>query len=83
MVVSVDGGCDAIEKGIKTGHDRRDVAAVPAEDGRAGRAGGRRVRRGGKKPSGYVDTGVKLITDDPVDGVESKDSAYGTENCWG
>src|SRR5215210_4855269 len=39
--------------------------------------------RGGKKPSGYVDTGVELITADPVDGVESKDAAYGEENCWG
>jgi fructose transport system substrate-binding protein len=26
---------------------------------------------------------VTLITDDPVDGVESKDSKYGLENCWG
>jgi fructose transport system substrate-binding protein len=39
--------------------------------------------RGGPKPSGYEDTGVTLITDDPVDGVESKDSEYGLENCWG
>ena len=37
----------------------------------------------GKKPSGYTDTGVTLITDDPQDGVESKDSKFGTENCWG
>ena len=38
---------------------------------------------GGEKPSGYVDTGVELITADPVDGVESKDAAFGEENCWG
>jgi fructose transport system substrate-binding protein len=30
-----------------------------------------------------VDTGVTLITDKPVDGVESKDTAFGLENCWG
>ena len=31
----------------------------------------------------FVDTGVTLITDKPVDGVESKDTAFGLENCWG
>jgi fructose transport system substrate-binding protein len=42
----------------------------------------------GKKPEptagkDFVDTGVTLITDKPVDGVESKDTAFGLENCWG
>ena len=31
----------------------------------------------------FVDTGVELITDAPVDGVESQDSTWGLENCWG
>jgi fructose transport system substrate-binding protein len=31
----------------------------------------------------FVDTGVTLITDEPVDGVESEDTAFGLENCWG
>jgi fructose transport system substrate-binding protein len=26
---------------------------------------------------------VTLITDEPVDGVESNDTAFGLENCWG
>ena len=30
-----------------------------------------------------MDTGVELITADPVDGVESKDAAFGEKNCWG
>ena len=42
----------------------------------------------GKKPTApsgqtYINTGVNLITDKPVDGVESKDTAFGLENCWG
>jgi len=37
----------------------------------------------GKKASGYTDTGVTLITDKPMSGVESKDTKFGTENCWG
>ena len=31
----------------------------------------------------FVDTGVTLITDQPASGVESKDSAWGLQNCWG
>ena len=41
ILVSVDGGCNAIKNGIKTGRHRRDLAAVPAEDGGAGRGEGR------------------------------------------
>ena len=31
----------------------------------------------------FYDTGVALITDAPVEGLESQDSAWGLENCWG
>jgi fructose transport system substrate-binding protein len=31
----------------------------------------------------FVDTGVTLITDQPQGGVESEDTTFGTENCWG
>ena len=37
----------------------------------------------GEKPSGFHNTGTVLITDHPVAGVESKDSKWGLENCWG
>ena len=67
-----------------SGRDRRDLAAVPAEDGRRwasrGRAAAKRRRR---SPRGYTDTGVTLITAKPLTGVDSKDAAYGGENCWG
>jgi fructose transport system substrate-binding protein len=32
---------------------------------------------------GFLDTGATLITDKPVDGVESIDTAEGLEPCWG
>ena len=32
---------------------------------------------------GFFDTGATLITDKPVDGVESIDTAKGLELCWG
>jgi fructose transport system substrate-binding protein len=31
----------------------------------------------------FFDTGVALITDKPVEGVESIDTTKGTELCWG
>ncbi len=31
----------------------------------------------------FFNTGVELITDAPVDGVESQTSEFGLENCWG
>jgi fructose transport system substrate-binding protein len=31
----------------------------------------------------FTDTGVALVTDAPVDGVESIDVAEGTDKCWG
>jgi fructose transport system substrate-binding protein len=37
----------------------------------------------GTKASGYVDTGVTLITDKPQAGVKSQDSKFGVANCWG
>jgi fructose transport system substrate-binding protein len=38
---------------------------------------------GGEKPNGFHNTGTVLITDHPVAGVDSKDSRWGLENCWG
>lgn len=38
---------------------------------------------GGEKPSGFHNTGTVLITDHPVEGLESKDSKWGLDNCWG
>jgi fructose transport system substrate-binding protein len=31
----------------------------------------------------FFNTGVELITDAPVDGVESETTEFGLENCWG
>jgi fructose transport system substrate-binding protein len=78
-IVSVDGGCEAIEKGIKTGVIAATSQQYPQN---MAKLGVEAVAKG-EKVSGYKDTGVTLITDDPQDGVESKDSAFGTENCWG
>ena len=38
-----------------------------------------RVAGAGVEP----DTGVTLITDQAQTGVDSKDTAFGQQNCWG
>jgi fructose transport system substrate-binding protein len=83
LLVSVDGGCDAIKRGIKTGVIDATSQQYPQNMASQGVKAITDAARGGKKPSGYVDTGVNLITDEPMPGVDSKDSAYGTKNCWG
>ena len=83
ILVSVDGGCQAIKEGIKPGIIDATSQQYPLKMAALGVEKGAAAARGGEKPSGYVDTGVELITADPVDGVESKDAAYGEENCWG
>lgn len=83
ILVSVDGGCDAIKRGIKTGVIDATSQQYPLKMASLGVEKIAAAARGGEKPSGYLDTGVELITADPVDGVESKDAAYGEENCWG
>ena len=37
----------------------------------------------GQKPSGFINTGASLITDKPFSGLESKDTKWGLQNCWG
>jgi fructose transport system substrate-binding protein len=83
ILVSVDGGCDAIKRGIKTGVIDATSQQYPLKMAALGVEKGAAAARGGAKPSGYVDTGVTLISADPVKGVDSKDAAYGEANCWG
>ena len=68
--------------------DRCDRAAVPPEDGHEGMEAIAKVARGGEKPTpdpglAFKNTGVALVTDKPVEGVESITSAEGAKLCWG
>jgi fructose transport system substrate-binding protein len=83
ILVSVDGGCEAIAKGIKPGVIDATSQQYPLKMAALGVEKGAAWARGGPKPSGYTDTGVTLISDQPMDGVDAKDSTFGTENCWG
>jgi fructose transport system substrate-binding protein len=83
ILVSVDGGCDAIKNGVRPGMIDATAQQYPENMGRLGVNALASAARGGKKPSGYENTGVELITRDPVKGVPSKDVAFGVRNCWG
>jgi fructose transport system substrate-binding protein len=81
-IVSVDGGCRGVQ-GVVDGQIAATSQQYPLRMAELGVEAVVNFAKGGEKASGYTDTGVTLITDQPQQGVESQDSAYGTENCWG
>jgi fructose transport system substrate-binding protein len=83
ILVSVDGGCNAIKNGITPGIIDATSQQYPLKMAALGVEKGAAAARGGAKPTGYTDTGVNLISAQPVKGVDSKDAAFGQANCWG
>ena len=81
-IVSVDGGCRGVQ-GIVDGQIAATSQQYPLKMASLGVEAVANFAKTGEKPSGYTDTGVTLITDQPQAGVESQDSTYGLENCWG
>jgi fructose transport system substrate-binding protein len=82
MIVSIDGGCTGVEN-VKKGVIAATSQQYPKNMADQGVKAVVDYAKDGKKASGYTDTGVNLITDQPADGVTSKDTTYGTANCWG
>ena len=82
MVVSVDGGCAGV-RGVQEGQIDATSQQYPLEMAALGVEAVVEFAETGTAPTGYTDTGVTLITDNPVEGVESEDTAFGLENCWG
>jgi fructose transport system substrate-binding protein len=86
-IVSVDGGCPGVEN-VEKGVIGATSQQYPLKMAEMGVQSVVDFAESGEKPEptpgkDFVDTGVTLITDEPVDGVESEDSAFGLENCWG
>ena len=94
MIVSVDGGCEAMQD-IEDGIIDATSQQYPVVDGVTRRRVGRRsTRMTGAIPTpqdspNYTEgldiynTGATLITNDPQDGVESLDTTAGRDICWG
>jgi len=82
IIVSVDGGCAGV-KNVKAGVIAATSQQYPLKMASMGVEAGVEYAKGGKKATGYTDTGVTLITDKPMAGVDSKDTKVGTDLCWG
>jgi len=82
IIVSVDGGCAGI-RNVKAGVIQATSQQYPLKMASLGVAAGVDYATKGTKVSGYTDTGVTLIADKAMPGVESKDSKVGESLCWG
>jgi fructose transport system substrate-binding protein len=87
MIVSVDGGCPGV-KNVQDGVIGATSQQYPLLMASKGIEAIKAWADSGKKPEmspglKFYNTGVTLITDKPVPGVESIDSKAGLEKCWG
>ena len=82
IIVSVDGGCDGI-KDVAAGKIAATSQQYPLKMASMGVEAGIEYAKSGKKVAGYTDTGVTLIANKAMAGVDSKDAKVGTELCWG
>ena len=86
-IVSIDGGCDGVDK-VKEGVIGATSQQYPIQMAELGVKAIKKIADGGKAPKpteglDFYDTGVKLVTDQPEDGVESIDTTEGSKLCWG
>jgi fructose transport system substrate-binding protein len=82
LIVSIDGGCAGVGN-VKAGIIAATAQQYPLKMAALGVEAAIEYAKTGKKASGTVDTGVTLISDRPMKGVDSKDTAFGMGACWG
>jgi fructose transport system substrate-binding protein len=87
-IVSVDGGCDPGLKLVKDGTIGATSQQYPVKMAELGVEAIKKIAEGGEKPAvtpglDFYDTGVALVTDKKVEGLESISVAEGEELCWG
>lgn len=87
IIVSVDGGCPGVAS-VKAGTIGATSQQYPLKMASLGIEAIAAYAKDGTKPTvteglTFLNTGVNLVTDKPVEGVESIDSTKGTELCWG
>lgn len=82
LVTSIDGSCSGV-RSVADGTIGATVMQFPIRMGEMAVEAVIKAVDDGVKPSGFHNTGTVLITDHPVTGVDSRDSRWGLENCWG
>ena len=81
-IVSVDGGCAGV-RNVQSGVIAATSQQYPLKMASLGVQAVYDYATKGTRVSGYTDTGVTLITDKVQSGVDSKDTTFGLQNCWG
>lgn len=87
LIVSVDGGCPGV-KDVAEGVIGATSQQYPLLMASLGIEAIAAWAADGTKPEptpgkDFFDTGVALVTDKPVEGVDSIDTQVGTDRCWG
>ncbi len=87
LIVSVDGGCPGV-KNVAAGVIGATSQQYPLLMASKGIEAIAAFAKDGTKPTvteglTFMNTGVNLITDKPVDGVKSIDTKEGLAKCWG
>ncbi|NIY75406.1 sugar ABC transporter substrate-binding protein [Thalassospira sp. HF15] len=87
LIVSVDGGCPGVAN-VKDGVIGATSQQYPLLMASKGIEAIKAWADSGEKPQNsqglnFYNTGVNLVTDQPVDGVPSIDVAEGMDRCWG
>jgi len=87
LIVSIDGGCAGV-KNVKDGIIGATSQQYPVNMAELGVKAIVDLAKNGTKPSvtdglDFFNTGVALVTDKPVDGVESIDTTAASDICWG
>jgi fructose transport system substrate-binding protein len=87
LIVSVDGGCPGVQN-VKEGIIGATSMQFPLLMASMGVEAVKKFMETGEKPENspgldFFNTGVELITDEPVDGIPSLTSDEGLEKCWG
>jgi fructose transport system substrate-binding protein len=86
LIVSIDGGCPGV-RNVQEGVIGATSMQFPLRMASLGVEAVVAYAETGEAPGGgsheFVNTGVELVTDQPVEGVPSISSADGLEQCWG
>jgi fructose transport system substrate-binding protein len=87
LIVSVDGGCPGV-KNVAEGVIGATSQQYPLLMASMGIEAIKKFADSGEKPTmteglDFFDTGAVLVTDKPVEGLESIDTKAGLEKCWG
>ena len=87
LLVSVDGGCPGV-RNVADGVIGATAQQYPLVMASMGVEAVATFVRTGERPTApqgrdFLDTGVVLVTDDPVAGLQSIESRTALERCWG